>query len=236
MFYLLKISAITLIAGLINYNLIFAQISPDECPDCSTISCFSTITQNDCAANEFISHGAGVCGCCPACVTGRTLGQTCSPVDPSRSCAPGLICSATESICIVDTSTCTHTHHLTNNQLIQWLPKCDVNGNYEAKQCKGDRASGRCFCVNNNGDRIFGWDWWRNSENMTCACSRKRNDLESQGLITTLHCDQNGNFEELQCDNGICWCAEPETGKIELDTIAVPESMWTMLPCCKYII
>lgn len=65
------------------------------------------------------------------------------------------------------------------------------------------------------------------------ACSRKRYKLESEGKISTLHCLSNGNYEPLQCDSGICWCAEEKTGRIVNGTRAVPQTMWMKLPCCK---
>lgn len=66
------------------------------------------------------------------------------------------------------------------------------------------------------------------------ACSRKRYALEANGrLDVTLHCSSNGNYEEIQCDSGICWCADSRNGRVVLGTRAVPEHMWTMLPCCK---
>lgn len=69
---------------------------------------------------------------------------------------------------------------------------------------------------------------------MTCACSRQRHKAETSGrLDVTLHCLQNGNFEELQCDMGICWCADEKNGHILKETVAVPETLWTYLPCCK---
>lgn len=69
---------------------------------------------------------------------------------------------------------------------------------------------------------------------MSCACSRQRFYAEMNGRIdVTLHCQDNGNFERLQCDSGVCWCADEMTGFIEQDTFAVPESLWTFLPCCK---
>uniref|UniRef100_A0A182SEZ4 Uncharacterized protein n=1 Tax=Anopheles maculatus TaxID=74869 RepID=A0A182SEZ4_9DIPT len=46
---------------------------------------------------------------------------------------------------------------------------------------------------------------------MTCACSRRRAELEAEGRFdVTLHCTQNGNFEELQCDqdNGTLYGAQ----------------------------
>lgn len=27
----------------------------------------------------------------------------------------------------------------------------------------------RCFCYSENGERIYGMDWWRDAENMTCG-------------------------------------------------------------------
>lgn len=65
-------------------------------------------------------------------------------------------------------------------------------------------------------------------------CSRKRDDLEAIGRFdVTLHCLSNGNFDELQCASGICWCADERTGQVMPGTRAVPEHLWTILPCCK---
>ncbi|GAB0090429.1 Thyroglobulin type-1 domain-containing protein [Sergentomyia squamirostris] len=145
-------------------------------------------------------------------------------------CVPGLRCSV-DFKCELDKSSCFYTRHLDREQFRQ-LPTCNEDGTFAAKQCKGDRSTGRCFCYSEDGDRIFGWEWWRNSEEMTCACSRKRHQMEQEGRNdVTLHCQQNGNYEELQCDSGTCWCADPATGFIEKDTIAVPEHLWTLLPC-----
>lgn len=66
------------------------------------------------------------------------------------------------------------------------------------------------------------------------ACSRQRYKLESEGKVSTLHCTRNGNYESLQCDSGICWCADKKTGEIVNGTRAVPQSMWTHLSCCKW--
>lgn len=92
----------------------------------------------------------------------------------------------------------------------------------------------RCFCFAETGEEIFGWDWWRTADDMTCACSRQRHKAEAAGrLDVTLHCLPNGNFEPLQCDMGICWCADEMDGHIVEKTFAVPDSLWTYLPCCK---
>lgn len=66
------------------------------------------------------------------------------------------------------------------------------------------------------------------------ACSRHRYNLEKSGRIdVTLHCSSNGNYENLQCDSGVCWCANEKTGKVVAGTRVVPESMWKLLPCCE---
>lgn len=64
------------------------------------------------------------------------------------------------------------------------------------------------------------------------ACSRRRMQLTKSGKVTTLHCNEMGDFERLQCDEAICWCADPRTGQPEDKSRAVPEHLMTLLPCC----
>lgn len=68
------------------------------------------------------------------------------------------------------------------------------------------------------------------------ACSRHRAKLESDGrLDVTLHCARNGNYEQLQCDSGVCWCADPKTGVTLPGTRVVQEGLWKLLPCCMMV-
>lgn len=65
------------------------------------------------------------------------------------------------------------------------------------------------------------------------ACSRRRAELEAkENRTVTLHCTTSGDYEPLQCDDGLCWCAEPRTGQPTV--IPVPEEDMKRLPCCKY--
>lgn len=65
------------------------------------------------------------------------------------------------------------------------------------------------------------------------ACSRHRAKLEADGrLDVTLHCARNGNYEQLQCDSGVCWCADPKTGVTLPGTRVVQKGLWKLLPCC----
>ncbi|XP_072947642.1 thyroglobulin-like [Epargyreus clarus] len=109
---------------------------------------------------------------------------------------------------------------------------CLPDGRYAPVQCKGDLFTGRCFCSDENGRRIFGQMWRSEATEMTCACSRRRHEMEAAGnTLVTLHCATNGNYEPLQCNNGMCWCAQPRTGQ---PTIApVPEEDMNLLPCYR---
>ncbi|XP_030767839.1 uncharacterized protein LOC115891508 [Sitophilus oryzae] len=110
-------------------------------------------------------------------------------------------------------------------------PVCNDDGDWEAKQCKGG-VHGKCICYSSTGVRLFGEALYQKADNMTCACSRKKNDMESNGrTMVTLHCDSMGNYESLQCDmeKEICWCAESKTG--EPTAPFVPEKAKEKLPC-----
>lgn len=217
---------------LIIFSTINAQRDPN-CPPCENISCRSSISPNKCPPGQFFSLTAGVCGCCPNCRGGILKGEMCSPVNPSQLCAPGLECERASATCILNKNDCVHTYHLDTS--VNWAPECDENGQYKAKQCEGDVATGRCFCYDEQGERIFGMQFRKDANDMICECSRLVNRLEEEGRSHTIHCLENGNFDELQCDGGICWCADEKTGHIQLNTIAVQESLWTMLPCCKLL-
>ncbi|GFG37486.1 hypothetical protein Cfor_09549 [Coptotermes formosanus] len=139
---------------------------------------------------------------------------------PGYQCNNNMTCEPTSGSCQYEAD---------ENNHISWRPRCN-GSDYAPVQCKGDRPTGRCFCVDKKGNRIFGEQQWAMVENMTCACSRRVQELWDQGRKdVTLHCDEQGNYEELQCDNGICWCAEEKTGT-PFSRI-LPENMMTMLPC-----
>ncbi|XP_048526376.1 uncharacterized protein LOC109536090 [Dendroctonus ponderosae] len=113
----------------------------------------------------------------------------------------------------------------------KFKPVCDDDGNWMPKQCKGG-LQGRCMCYSSTGVRLFGEAKYKEASNMTCACSRKKADLEAAGRnAVTLHCDSLGNFERLQCDieKSLCWCAEPFTG--DLTAPIVPFAAMAKLPC-----
>ncbi|XP_011301419.1 uncharacterized protein [Fopius arisanus] len=80
---------------------------------------------------------------------------------------------------------------------LPWSPSCEDDGSYSPKQCKGEDATGRCFCYNQDGKRIFGWSWLKDAENMTCACSRRREELAATRPDLSLHCSENDDGDDV---------------------------------------
>ncbi|CRK99450.1 CLUMA_CG012578, isoform A [Clunio marinus] len=215
-FILIKIFSGSLVdykACQIKYNCTTTNLNPGECPSGKFLD--TRYTNN----------------CCHGCRSGIGRGESgCSVTRANRKCAPGLICDE-DFYCILERTSCLHTMHFDEN-LVGWKPKCEIDGTYSPKQCRGDKLTGRCFCYAEAGERVFGWKWWRNADSMTCTCSRQRYKAEKSGrLDVTVHCLSNGNYEDLQCDMGICWCADESDGHIVKGTFAVPEALWTYLPC-----
>lgn len=197
--------------------------------NCLNIDCLTSLTQSDCENGVLIEKH--FLGCCPGCDTsGVKCGKTCDISNPS--CAAGLQCDEKQKKCVRNKDSC---HHLAHIDIDTWKPECYPSGKYKEKQCRGDKVSGRCFCFSETGQKIFGWDWRYNEQEMTCSCSRHRSTLEAKGRISTLHCQQNGNYEELQCDAGVCFCVDTKNGQLQAGTKILPDTLWTKLPCCKYL-
>ncbi|XP_066156094.1 uncharacterized protein [Euwallacea fornicatus] len=113
----------------------------------------------------------------------------------------------------------------------KFKPVCDDHGQWVPKQCKGG-LHGRCLCYSSTGVRLFGEALYTEAENMTCACSRRKSELESAGrTYVSFHCDSVGNYEKLQCDiqKGLCWCVEPQTGDLTAPFVSV--AAMKKLPC-----
>lgn len=196
--------------------------------NCDKIECISSITQADCPEGSVLVPD--LFGCCPRCDdTGLKVCEKCK-ID--EDCAIGLVCQGKK--CGFDKSSCRYLAHMNLDGDFFWKPECEITGAYKAKQCRGDKVSGRCFCFSETGKKIFGYDLRSKEDDMTCACSRHRFKLEAEGHISTLHCQQNGNYEELQCEAGVCFCVEPKTGHLQAGTKVLPDTLWTQLPCCKY--
>ena len=126
-----------------------------------------------------------------------------------------------------------------------WAPACDLTGVYSAVQHKHSSTQDKMmyrWCSAPTGDRIYGRE--RHSDQvstMSCSCSQKRWELEQDKVRedgevlvggredVSLHCTDNGNYEVLQCDQGLCWCADQVSG--EVMTRVVPQTVVSVLPC-----
>ncbi|CAL4104823.1 unnamed protein product, partial [Meganyctiphanes norvegica] len=61
-------------------------------------------------------------------------------------------------------------------------------------------------------------------------CSRRVWEQQQNGIdFPTLHCLENGNYEPIQCENGYCYCIDPNTTVTYGPT--VPEKAMFILPC-----
>lgn len=178
---------------------------------------------------------------CP-CVPGYVCGKRCSGTTDAYlvECETNADCKAFPrsrciETCVADARTCmayyaNTTDYRTNKFTAQkFKPACQNDGFWKAKQCKGG-VSGRCLCFDSIGNRLFGEARHSQAADMTCACSRRKAELLAAGRdYVSFHCNSMGNYEELQCDSGLCWCAEEKTG--EPISPLVPEKAMVKLPC-----
>lgn len=166
-------------------------------------------------------------------------------------CGPGYVCSD-EKKCDIDESSsqCSLDQdsyfdwleiegEFNNCTRYDWERSCTPNGVYTRIQSKFSKftqqKASRQFCVDPNGERIFGSlvidD--ENENEMNCRCSRKRWELEQseneRHNDVTLHCQTNGNFEPLQCDQERCWCVDPQDGHVV--SRVVHRDLWKYLSC-----
>ncbi|XP_032520796.2 thyroglobulin-like [Danaus plexippus] len=162
-------------------------------------ACITDLSQSDCDAGSVLVPNTWINGCCPSCTNPDDGGD-----EDDDDVNPTEVCRPPSN--------------------------CLENGQYAPVQCKGDTFTGRCFCSDEKGNRIFGQMWRSEAQDMKCACSRRRHEIEnSEKRISTLHCSPSGDYERLQCDNGICWCADPSTGQPTAPPL--PQEDMKILPC-----
>ncbi|KAG0426283.1 hypothetical protein HPB47_026598 [Ixodes persulcatus] len=61
---------------------------------------------------------------------------------------------------------------------------------------------------------------------MTARMRQRRSDWMAGPQI---HCDSRGNYEELQCEGELCYCADPMTGKPTGNLVLIQQI--ALLPC-----
>jgi len=97
-----------------------------------------------------------------------------------------------------------------------FIPKCNSDGTYAAKQCHG--STGYCWCVKpTTGKEISGTR--RRSSHVTCgltACQEHLLSVNSKFMGAFIpKCNSDGTYAAKQChgSTGYCWCVKPTTGK-----------------------
>lgn len=99
--------------------------------------------------------------------------------------------------------------HVTNS------PSCNGDGYFSPTICIPGQ---NCFCVNEQGERIFGDGLHRRNVEMImqCGCSRLndklRNLVEQRFPFFTTRCKADGSFDPLQCFDDLCVCIDERTG------------------------
>uniref|UniRef100_A0A7M5XKY5 Thyroglobulin type-1 domain-containing protein n=1 Tax=Clytia hemisphaerica TaxID=252671 RepID=A0A7M5XKY5_9CNID len=120
---------------------------------------------------------------------------------------------------------CMHERHqaLKSGLLGVFKPACDEDGLYSNVQC----AEGICYCVfAKTGAKVLGTELERGVRPTTCEltkCFKKRHEFlsQTQPLLGARKpvCTADGNFNAVQCHEGVCHCVFPTTGEEVLGTM-----------------
>ncbi|XP_076068640.1 uncharacterized protein LOC143041002 [Oratosquilla oratoria] len=105
-------------------------------------------------------------------------------------------------------------------------PNCDGEGKYAGRQCT---TGGTCYCVDKDGNRIFGEALAVDADNMNCECSRYWNEIDEDQLSSGMRCLTNGNFDALQCINNVCFCFDSDSQT--LTSGPIPMNILIYLDC-----
>ncbi|KAI8426494.1 hypothetical protein MSG28_005310, partial [Choristoneura fumiferana] len=88
---------------------------------------------------------------------------------------------------------------------------CLQDGSYAPVQCKGDLFTGRCFCSDKSGNRIFGQMWKSEAAGMTCDCARDTSMyFPDHGMIVVETCESNGNYKTKQNIGDYWYCVDSD--------------------------
>lgn len=199
------------------------QIDETPCP----------VLPADCSASSGTMNGImmlepSTCNCCDYCIRYLKEGDDCvlngqgKPVHEAV-CGPGLWCSEGEdsATCVPIVSNCTKEQKDYDGAwengtlgITQVRPLCDEKGDYQSPRCIGGSI---CYCVNPDGERIFGEKVFSSSsvqKTMTCECSlaawRAEKLAKEMGIYSQpIHCLEDGSYDPLQCnDNDWCTCLQ----------------------------
>ncbi|XP_059614092.1 uncharacterized protein LOC132260156 [Phlebotomus argentipes] len=191
------------------------------------------------------------CNCCETCIENFELDEDCTlgspgaPI-PHGMCGPGLSCAfddndehttcqkMTDTDCLRDQSSYdTERLNGTIGHLMQ-RTLCDADGGFSPIKCIPGQI---CYCVNDQGERIFGESLnYRGIEVvMKCECSRQEavinTVLDTDMKIPFVRCNETGSFDKLQCINDQCLCVDPHLGFPTSSIVNITVDGLHSLPC-----
>lgn len=187
------------------------------------------------------------CNCGNQCVKNLPLEHACTKTQTSfpdilSLCGPGLTCTTdpddrkkrtcqpySQKKCVQEALQYTEDQDTGVLGPGKYLPICDDLGDYAPRQCS---AASTCYCVDKEGNKIFGEGALTHRNEMNCLCSVYWHDSVILGREAGFKCLANGNFDELQCiDYQYCFCFDP----IKEDVTEGPWgfNMMSMLSCYK---
>ncbi|XP_055379337.1 uncharacterized protein LOC129610703 [Condylostylus longicornis] len=223
------------------------KCSPNFCEKyVDTHSCNIMSDACDDLKGEYFA-GEGPCGCCKICMKYLAENEFCtigSPETPPpmMMCGPGLSCQSEDNRCKLMNTDCFNEWKRYNETIKEGKPLkyvekpvCNGDGKYGPIKCNVNQT---CFCVDEDGTRIFGEAIYTESTkfSMNCECSRankKFNDMiKFKYPVLKARCLGDGSYDPLQCLNENCTCIERESGSIINDRIYnLTEISYQNLPC-----
>ncbi|KAF5297135.1 hypothetical protein FQA39_LY02715 [Lamprigera yunnana] len=194
----------------------------------------------------------GPCNCCEYCLANLNEGEECaignpSSPTPSTICGYGLSCKLTN-----ENATCQQMDTpCINSQLeydkkvqsgtvghLEVRPHCDRNGLYQPYHCIPGEI---CYCVSEDGNRIFGEVEFTPTPYfiLTCECSRNYNkayDINDRNLVVAeyFRCQSNGDYDRIQCIENKCFCVDADNGHLtypKLKPVNVTSISESSVPC-----
>ena len=110
-----------------------------------------------------------------------------------------------------------------------WVPECSLEGEFTSRQC--NYSARTCWCVGKDGEEFDDTrQFFQNPaliEDKKCPtqvelmtpCQRMREEVESSMMTGTWtpSCNEDGEFESLQCNMSArtCWCSDSEGNAID---------------------
>ncbi|KAF5277455.1 hypothetical protein FQR65_LT15992 [Abscondita terminalis] len=233
---------------------------------CNEELCADYLTKNTCPQlpdaceiqnsthNGLFLPGAGPCNCCEYCVENLGRDEECSTGDPSvitptSICGSGLSCQKAledevgtcqpmDSPCVNQQVAYDQNVQLGNIGYLETKPSCAHDGSYNYFHCVPGEI---CFCVSEDGERIFGEVLFTPNPYffLKCACSRnyhKAKQINDRNLYPSeyFRCQPNGDYDTIQCINKKCLCVDADNGHMtypEKSMVNITQISASNLPC-----